>query len=145
MKVAFSLVALALVAGLSCTFVDTAKAEGLLAAERPYGGCAGSPCGAVLVPAPNPIPLRRLRVVPSPAPCGPGCGNAVNAYAAPPPCGQAGCGGTAFIYYPKRVYAYWKQPGYTACFPGPAIATGAETAGTIPSAAASAIRRFPRR
>jgi hypothetical protein len=33
--------------------------------------------------------------------------------------GQAGCGGTAFIYYPKRTYAFWKQPLYTACFPGP--------------------------
>ena len=41
------------------------------------------------------------------------------AYAAPPPCGQGGCGGTAFVYFPKRFYAYWKQPGYTACYPGP--------------------------
>jgi hypothetical protein len=85
--------------------------------------CVGAPCGAVLVPAPNPIPLRRLKVTPAPAAiagtCGPGCVNGANAYAAPPPCGQGGCGGTAFVYFPKRVYAYWKQPGYTACYPGP--------------------------
>jgi hypothetical protein len=28
-------------------------------------------------------------------------------------------GGTAFVYFPKRFYAYWAQPGYTACYPGP--------------------------
>lgn len=113
MKIVSSLVAaLVLVAVASLMPVDAAKAD-----------CYGSPCGAVLVPAPNPIPLRRLKVVPAPAPlagpCGAGCVNGAAAYAAPPPCGQGGCGGTAFIYYPKRVYAYWKQPGYTACFPGP--------------------------
>jgi len=46
-------------------------------------------------------------------------GASAQCVAAPPPCGQGGCGGTAFVYYPKRVYAYWKQPGYTACYPGP--------------------------
>jgi hypothetical protein len=94
----------------------------LWVAEGANAGCVGSPCGAILVPAPNPIPLRRLRVVPAPVvvePCGPGCVNGANAYAAPPPCGQGGCGGTAFVYFPKRFYAFWKQPGYTACFPGP--------------------------
>lgn len=111
MRIVSSFVAvLVLAAGVSLSGVDGANA-----------GCVGSPCGAVLVPAPNPIPMRRLVVVPAPAalpaPCGRGCVDA--AYAAPPPCGQGGCGGTAFVYYPKRVYAYWKQPGYTACFPGP--------------------------
>src|SRR3990170_6083070 len=104
MKVVLSLAAvLALAAGFSLAALDGANAQ-----------CVGSPCGAVLVPAPNPIPLRRFVVVPAPAPlpapCGPGCVNA--AYAAPPPCGQGGCGGTPFVYYPKRTYAYWKQPGY---------------------------------
>jgi hypothetical protein len=112
MKIVFSFVAalvLAAVAGFMP--VDAAKAD-----------CYGSPCGAILVPAPNPIPLRRLKVMPAPAAiagtCGPGCVNAANAYAAPPPCGQGGCGGTAFVYAPTRLYAFWKQPGYTACFPG---------------------------
>ena len=86
-------------------------------------GCAGSPCGAILVPAPNPIPMGRLIVVPAPAPlpapCGAGCVSGPAAYAPPPPCGQGGCGGTPFVYFPTRSYAYWKQPGYTACFPGP--------------------------
>lgn len=113
MKVVFSFAAaLALAVGLGLTVVDSAKA-----------GCVGVPCGAVLVPAPNPIPMRRLVVRRAPvllaAPCGPGCVNGAAAYAAPPPCGQGGCGGTAFVYFPKRTYAYWKQPGYTACFPGP--------------------------
>ncbi|MFO7477610.1 MAG: hypothetical protein R6X03_04575 [Methyloceanibacter sp.] len=85
--------------------------------------CYGSACGAVLVPAPNPIPLRKLKVVPAPAPlpapCGPGCVNAMNAWAGPPPCGQGGCGGPrAMVYVPKQTYAFWKQPGYTACYPG---------------------------
>jgi hypothetical protein len=120
MKVVLSLfMALALVAGASFA-MDTAKAGGDLLVDEGYGGCYGSACGAYLVPAPNPIPLRRLRPVPAPGLCnGPGCANSANAYAAPPPCGQAGCGGTAFIYYPKRTYAFWKQPLYTACFPGP--------------------------
>jgi hypothetical protein len=111
MKVAFSLlVALLLAIGLGVLAVDSADA-----------GCVGSPCGAVLVPAPNPIPLRRFVVRPAPplaTTCGPGCVNAVNAYAAPPPCGQSGCGGTAFVYFPKRFYPLWAQPGYTVCYPG---------------------------
>jgi hypothetical protein len=110
MRVVWSLAALlALAVVFSLTGVEPARSQ-----------CV-APCGAVLVPAPNPIPLRRLRPVPAPvvvAPCGAGCVNSANAYAAPPPCGQGGCGGTAFVYYPKRVYPYWKQPGYTACYPG---------------------------
>ena len=103
MKVVLSLAAvLALAVGLNVTAVDDANA-----------GCGGVRCqGAVLVPAPNPIPLRRIRVVPGPAP-----------YAAPIPCGPAGCGaayyGAAYYYAPTRFYAFWKQPGYTACYPGP--------------------------
>src|SRR5680860_688911 len=97
MKVVLSLVAvLALAVGFSLTALDGASAQ-----------CV-APCGAVLVPAPNPIPLRRLVVRRAPAvvaPCGVGCVNGAAAYAAPPPCGQGGCGGTAFVYYPKRVYA----------------------------------------
>jgi hypothetical protein len=112
MKFAFVFAALLLLtAGFSLTAVEPASAQ-----------CV-APCGAVLVPAPNPIPLRRLVVRPAPvavAPCGgAGCVSGAAAYAAPPPCGQGGCGGTAFVYFPKRVYAYWKQPGYTACYPGP--------------------------
>jgi len=83
MKIVSSFVAslvLAAVAGFMP--VDAAKAD-----------CYGSPWGAVLVPAPNPIPLRRLRVMPAPVPvagtCGPGCVNAVNAYAAPRPAVRA--------------------------------------------------------
>ena len=112
MKIVSSLLAaLVLAAVASLVPVDGASAQ-----------CYSAPCGAVLVPAPNPIPLRRLKVVPAPVAvagtCGPGCVNAANAYAAPPPLGQGGCGGTAFLYFPTRLYAFWKQPGYTACFPG---------------------------
>ena len=98
MKVVLSLAAvLALAVGLNLTAVDDADAR-----------CGDLRCqGAVLVPAPNPIPLRRIRVVPGPAP-----------YAAPIPCGPGGCG-AAYYYAPTRFYAYWKQPGYTACYPGP--------------------------
>ena len=111
MKFVFALAAvLLLTAGFAFTAIEPASAQ------------CGGPCGAVLVPAPNPIPMRRLVVRPGPvavAPCGAGCVNGAAAYAAPPPCGQGGCGGTAFVYFPKRFYAYWKQPGYTACYPGP--------------------------
>jgi hypothetical protein len=111
MKALFSFAIAAVGAlGIALTAFDTAVAD-----------CYGAPCGAVMVPAPNPIPLRRLKVVQAPAPltapC-PGCVNGPNAWASPPPCGQGGCGGTALIYYPKRTYAFWKQPGYTACYPG---------------------------
>ena len=129
MKVVFSLLAaLGLAAGLVFSVTGSGRAEGLLDTDQSsqpyqsYGGC-GSRCGAYLVPAPNPIPLRRLKIERDPAllpaPCGTTCANAANALAAPPPCGQGGCGGTALIYYPKRIYPYWKQPLYTACFPGP--------------------------
>lgn len=112
MKIVSSFVAaLVLAAGASFVAVDGANA-----------GCYGAPSGTILVPAPNPIPLHRLKVVPAPAdvaPCGSGYVSGAAAYAAPPPCGQGGCGGTAFVYFPQRLYAYWKQPGYTACYPGP--------------------------
>ena len=121
MKVVLSfLAALALVISLGVMGALAFVVGLAVAANKAEAGCVGSTCGAVLVPAPNPIPLRRLKVVPAPAPlpCGAGCVNGVNAYAAPPPCGQSGCGGTAFIYYPKRFYPLWSQPGYTACYPG---------------------------
>jgi len=81
MKVVLSLAAvLVLAVGFSLTALDGANAR-----------CIGSPCGAVLVPAPNPIPLWRLVVRPAPAPlpapCGPGCVSGAAADAAPPPCG----------------------------------------------------------
>jgi len=112
MRIAFGFAVMVLLAaGFSLSALEPASAQ-----------CAG-PCGAVMVPAPNPIPLRRLKVVPGPAPlaapCGANCVNGVQANAAPPPCGQGGCGGVPLVYFPKRFYAYWKQPGYTACFPGP--------------------------
>jgi hypothetical protein len=76
MKALFSFaVAVVAALGIALTPVDTANAD-----------CYGAPCGAVMVPAPNPIPLRRLKVVPAPAPlaapCGPGCVTAMNAWAA---------------------------------------------------------------
>ena len=121
MKVVFGfLAALALVVSLG-VIAAIALVVGVVAADNARAQCAGSGCGAVLVPAPNPIQMRRLRVRPLPplaATCGPGCVNAANAYAAPPPCGQSGCGGTAFIYFPKRFYPLWTQPGHTVCYPG---------------------------
>lgn len=112
MKAVILFVIAAVVAfGIAPAAYDTANAQ-----------CYGASCGAVLVPAPNPIPLRRLKVVPAPAPlagtCGPGCVNAANAWAGPPPCGQGGCGARPIVYQSKRLYAFWKQPGYTACYPG---------------------------
>ena len=113
MKVVFGLAALvALAIGFNFTTADVASAQ-----------CGGWNCGgAVLVPAPNPIPMRRLVVVPGPAPavpCGAPCGGGAHVPPPLPPCGQGGCGGTPFVYFPTRFYAYWKQPGYTTCFPGP--------------------------
>jgi hypothetical protein len=131
MKVAFGLLlAFAFAVGPGVVVVDSANA-----------GCVGSPCGAVLVPAPNPIPLRRLKVVPAPAPlpCGTGCVNGVNAYAAPPPCGQSGCGGTAFVIIRSAFIRCGRSPATPPAIPASAIAIGGETADTIPSAAASAI------
>jgi hypothetical protein len=122
MKVVFGfLVAVALVVSLG-VITALAFVVGVVAADTANAQCVGSGCGAVLVPAPNPIPLRRLKVKPLPPEAmtcgGAGCVNSVNAYAAPPPCGQSGCGGTAFIYFPKRFYPLWKQPGHTVCYPG---------------------------
>lgn len=70
---------------------------------------------AVLVPAPNPIPLRRVRpVVVAPAPCVAPCGAVA---VAPPPC-VAPCGvpaPTAYYYAPPAYYGYYKQPAYAGC------------------------------
>lgn len=83
------------------------------------GGCrVGWRCNAaVLVPAPNPIPLRRMRrargVVVAPAPCVAPCG--VPVVVAPAPC-VAPCGlppgPTAYRYRSPNYYAYYKQPAY---------------------------------
>ena len=71
---------------------------------------------AVLVPAPNPIPLRRVRRVRprvvAPAPCGAPCG--VRVAVVPPLC-VAPCGvpaPAAYWYRSPNYYAYYKQPAY---------------------------------
>ena len=98
MKLVLSLAAvLALAVGVSFTFTDTADARGGCRAWR-------SGCGTVLVPAPNPIPLRPVRVVAA-APCAAPCGVAVAPCVSP-------CGARAYWYQPTRVYAYWAQPAY---------------------------------
>ena len=115
MKVLLSVAAvLAMAVGFNLTAVDDADAW--------CGG--GWRCGgAVMVPAPHPIPLRRMRrpivVAPAVAPCGSPCG-AVVAVAPPPPC-VAPCGGpTSYYYQPTRTYAYYAQPAYaTSCNMGP--------------------------
>ncbi len=98
--------ALAIAAALSLTPTDRANA----------GGCLSwRPCApAVLVPAPNPIPLRKIKV--RRAPCVVGCAPGAVA-PAPVPC-AAPCG-ASFYYMPTRFYAYWAQPGFTSCYPGP--------------------------
>jgi hypothetical protein len=106
MKVLVSIAAiLAMAVGLSLAGADDADA-----------GCrVGWRCNtAVLVPAPNPIPLRRVRpVVVAPAPCVAPCGARVAV--APPPC-VAPCGlppgPTAYRYQAPNYYAYYKQPAY---------------------------------
>jgi hypothetical protein len=95
MKFVLSLAAvLALMASLNLLAVDPADA-----------GCRRWRCGgAVIVPAPNPIPLR-----PVVTPCG-GC-------AAPVVAAPACVGGCDTAYYYD---AYWAQPGYVAgCSSGP--------------------------
>ena len=96
MKSVLSLAAvLALAVGVSFTFTDKADAWGGCRAARACGG-------AVLVPTPQPIPLRRVVPV---APCAAPCGVAVSP-----------CGPRAYWYQPTRVYAYWAQPAYaTSC------------------------------
>jgi len=114
MKVLLSVAAvLALAVGFNLTVVDDADAW--------CGG--GWRCrGAVMVPAPNPIPLRRARravaVAPAVAPCASPCGVAVAV--APSPC-VAPCGGpTPYYYQPTRTYAYYAQPAYAgSCNTGP--------------------------
>ena len=97
MKSVLSLAAvLALAVGVSFTFTDTADAWGGCRAARACGG-------AVLVPTPQPIPLRPVRVMP--APCAAPCGVAL-----------APCGPRAYWFQPTRVYAYYAQPAYaTGC------------------------------
>lgn len=106
MKVLLSVAAAAAVA-IGFSLVSAAEAEA--------GGCVtGWRCSeAVLVPAPNPIPLRRLRrprVVAAPcvAPC-----VAAPAVVAPcvAPCGVPP-GPTAYRYRSPNYYAYYKQPAY---------------------------------
>ena len=106
MKIVLSLAAvLALAVGLNVTFPNDAKAW----CGTGWGGCGG----AVLVPAPHPIPIKRV--------VRRGCvGCAAPVVAAP--CGVVvgvGCGPRVYAYAPTRFYAYWAQPGYTSCFPGP--------------------------
>ncbi len=107
MKALLSIAGLLLIAaGLCITSTDDANAGGCAAWRR---------CGpAVLVPAPNPIPLRRVRL--NRAPCVVGCGPVAVA-PAPVPC-AAPCG-ASYYYMPTRFYAYWAQPGFTSCYPGP--------------------------
>ena len=107
MKALLSFAALILIAvGLSLSATDHASA-----------GCvAWRPCApAVLVPAPNPIPLRRIKI--RHAPCVVGCGPVAVA-PVPVPC-AAPCGAASFWYQPTRFYAYWAQPAFTGCYPGP--------------------------
>lgn len=81
---------LALAVGVSFTFTDTADAWGGCRAARACGG-------AVLVPTPQPIPLRPVRVLPA-------------------PCTARPCGPRAYWYQPTRVSAYYAQPAYaTSC------------------------------
>ena len=107
MKVLMSIAAvLALAIGFSLTAADDANA---------WCGVGWRCNNAVLVPAPNPIPLRRLRpVVVAPAPCVAPCGAAA-VVVAPPPC-VAPCGlppgPTAYRYRSPNYYAYYKQPAY---------------------------------
>jgi hypothetical protein len=106
MKILVSIAAvLAMAVGFSLAGADAADA-----------GCrVGWRCNtAALVPAPNPIPLRRVRpVVVAPAPCVAPCGARVAV--APPPC-VAPCGlppgPTAYRYQAPNYYAYYKQPAY---------------------------------
>jgi len=96
----------ALAVGFSLTSVAGADA-----------GCrVGWRCNAaVLVPAPNPIPLRRMRPrVVTPAPCIAPCGRPAVAVAPAPcvaPCGLPP-GPTAYRYRSPNYYAYYKQPAY---------------------------------
>jgi len=122
MKAVFSaVVGLMLLAGFA--FVPNSVQAGgdMLEEPLPSGTCHGAPCGAYLVPAPNPIPLRRFVAKPAPVPpppCVGPCVDPAKVYAAPPPCGQGGCGGQAYVYVANRLYPFWKQPGYTVCYPG---------------------------
>ena len=119
MKVLMSIAAvLALAVGFSLASADDADA---------WCGVGFRCDGAVLVPAPHPIPLRRLRpVVVAPSPCGSPCGRVA---VAPAPCGSpcgrvavapapcvAPCGlppgPTAYRYRSPNYYAYYAQPAY---------------------------------
>ena len=106
MKILLSVAAvLALAVGFNLTAVDDADAW--------CGG--GWRCqGAVMVPAPNPIPLRRARraAVVAAAPCVSPCGAVA---VAPPPCASPCAlppGPAAYRYRAPNTYAYYKQPAY---------------------------------
>ena len=124
MKVVLSLAAvLALAVGFSLTAFDRANAQ-----------CIGSPCGAVLVPAPNPIPLRRLVVVPAPLPAP--VGQAVSVPLPRTPVRHAAKG--AAVAPPSSIFRsasmpIGRSPATPPAFPDRGIANGGETAGTIPS------------
>lgn len=89
----------------------------VLSADEAGAGCrVGWRCNsAVLVPAPNPIPLRRVRPrVVAPAPCVAPCVAAPVAVAPAPcvaPCGLPP-GPRAYRYQAPAYYAYYKQPAY---------------------------------
>jgi hypothetical protein len=106
MKILMSIAAvLALAVGFSLTLADDANA---------WCGVGWRCNNAVLVPAPNPIPLRRVRpVVVAPAPCVAPCGAAIAVAPAPcvSPCGLPP-GPTAYRYRSPNYYAYYKQPAY---------------------------------
>lgn len=113
MKVLMSIAAvLALAVGFNLTVTDDADAR-----------CgAGWRCrSAVVVPAPYPVPLRRVRrlraPILAPAPCVAPCGRVAVApvVVVPAPC-VAPCGQvpapTAYRYRSANSYAYYKQPIY---------------------------------
>jgi hypothetical protein len=102
---------------LMCLAAALALAVGfsLTAPDRANAGCAvWRPCApAVLVPAPNPIPLHKVRIRRA-APCGVGCAPVVAApcvtgcgrvaVAPVAPC-VAPCGAASFWYQPTRFWA----------------------------------------
>ena len=132
MKFVFALAAVLLLAGgFNFTAIESASAQ-----------CAG-PSGAVLVPPPNPIPMRRLVVRPlrsrsrHAAP--------VTSTALPPMPHLRLAAKAAAAARPSSIsrsgsMPIGSSPATPPAIPDPGIAIGAGTAGTIRSDAASAIR-----